>query len=555
MIREVTIRGFKKFGKITFKLPPSGNVVIAGPNNTGKTTLLQAIAAWGLALNQWKGLNNFDKRARMKCLYLEKPISRQAFSAVPLSQFDLLWRNRIYDLKHSIDIKVQSDDGTVEMGFKPNSTEQIFVMPSSDTDPEALKCVNPNMVFVPPMTGLGTEEPVYTPAKIEHVLGQSKPGDVLRNLLVQAAESQTVWEQLSESIKRLFGYEIHKPDSTGAHILAEYSHKPKGTKFDIASAGSGFQQVLMLLTFLNVRPGAVLLLDEPDAHLHVILQDAIFTELSSVAARRKSQLIIATHSDVIIESVEPRNLCAMLHEPRLIANNDEKNNLLRSLKALSNLDIMTSLDAKGVLYVEDYTDRDILRELAKVLNHPVHELLAKNLFWKKTVIQQREGTPGIQSKEHYDALLLVRDDIPGLMLVDGDAHEGLQTSLDGGGLKRLRWNRYEIESYLFHPDAIERFVETIAGGDTASRMSNLRKHFREKYPPGFLENPHDDELPGIWKEKARTKLIPPALAAAGLTEADVPYTRYHEIAAVMKPEEIHPEVKEKLDAIVRIFGG
>jgi len=33
----------------------------------------------------------------------------------------------------------------------------------------------------------------------------------------------------------------------------------------------------------------------------------------------------------------------------------------------------------------------------------------------------------------------------------------------------------------------------------------------------------------------------------------LPYTRYHEIAALMKPEEVHPEVREKLDAIVSAF--
>ena len=41
----------------------------------------------------------------------------------------------------------------------------------------------------------------------------------------------------------------------------------------------------MLLTMLNTRPGSVLLLDEPDAHLHLILQDAIYGELRSAAAR------------------------------------------------------------------------------------------------------------------------------------------------------------------------------------------------------------------------------------------------------------------------------
>jgi hypothetical protein len=53
------------------------------------------------------------------------------------------------------------------------------------------------------------------------------------------------------------------------------------------------------------------------------------------------------------------------------------------------------------------------------------------------------------------------------------------------------------------------------------------------------------------QRKARTEVIPPILDAAGLH--GFPYTRYHEIAAVMKPEEIHPEVVEKLDAIQRAF--
>ena len=48
MIRTVRIRGFKRFGEAVFHLP--GHVVLAGPNNTGKTTVLQAIASWSLAL-------------------------------------------------------------------------------------------------------------------------------------------------------------------------------------------------------------------------------------------------------------------------------------------------------------------------------------------------------------------------------------------------------------------------------------------------------------------------------------------------------------------------
>jgi len=47
-------------------------------------------------------------------------------------------------------------------------------------------------------------------------------------------------------------------------------------------------------------------------------------------------------------------------------------------------------------------------------------------------------------------------------------------------------------------------------------------------------------------------LLEPLLEAAGVH--GLPYTRYHEIAALMLPEEIHPEVMQKLDVICRAFG-
>ncbi len=70
----------------------------------------------------------------------------------------------------------------------------------------------------------------------------------------------------------------------------------------------------------------------------------------------------------------------------------------------------------------------------------------------------------------------------------------------------------------------------------------------------FLEKPL--EPPDVVEtflqtRKARTDILVPLLDAAGLQ--GFPYTQYHEIAAVMTPEEIHPEVKEKLDAIVKAF--
>ena len=95
-------------------------MVLAGPNNTGKTTALQAIASWSLALQRWRELNDFNRRNG----YTRAPIARQAFLAVPLRSFDLLWTDRRY--QGQIEIELRHDAGwSVTMELIADSTEQI----------------------------------------------------------------------------------------------------------------------------------------------------------------------------------------------------------------------------------------------------------------------------------------------------------------------------------------------------------------------------------------------------------------------------------------------
>ena len=555
MIHTVRIRGFKRFGEVTLRLP--GHVVLAGPNNTGKTTVLQAIASWSLAMRCWRELNDFNPRAG----YKYAPIARQAFTAVPLRSFDLLWINRLYSSKVQVEVEIRHSDGwSVTMEFIADSTEQIYVRPKANTPPETLRDLDLRVVFVPPMTGIGIDEPVFQPPKIEQLLGLGRPGEVLRNLLAEANRDEVAWDALQASMVKLFGYKLLPPDTSGAHIRAEYRIAEAETvarpHLDIASAGSGFQQVLMLLAFLNTRPGAVLLLDEPDAHLHVILQDAIYHELRTVAARQHLQLVVATHSEVVINAVEPRELYVMLNEPRAIADNAEQNRLISLLRVLSNADVMQAQGIRGVLYVENFTDVNILRAWAARLGHRAENLLTTEVMWKPTVFQTREGGAGgagIKAREHFEALQLVRDGLPGLELIDGDAHQGIQGSeITGAGLQRLRWRRYEIESYLVHPEALARFVEATVGvAAAAPHVEDMLAYWHDQFPPAVVREPlGDHEFLNV--TKARTRLLPPLLEAAGIR--DLPYTRYHEIAQVMLAEEIHPEAVEKLDAICRAFG-
>ena len=72
MIQSVAIRRFKRFEEVAFDLN-GRHVVLAGPNNMGKTTILQAVSAWTLAFTKWKERNDFRKHGGW---YAKVPIAR-----------------------------------------------------------------------------------------------------------------------------------------------------------------------------------------------------------------------------------------------------------------------------------------------------------------------------------------------------------------------------------------------------------------------------------------------------------------------------------------------
>jgi energy-coupling factor transporter ATP-binding protein EcfA2 len=322
------------------------------------------------------------------------------------------------------------------------------------------------------------------------------------------------------------------------------------------------QQVVMLLAFLYMRPASVLLLDEPDAHLHVFLQDSIYNELRSVAARQKSQLIMATHSEVIINSVAPEELYVVYGRSRRVADTTERTRLASSLRVLTQADVMLALEAPGILYLEGHTDLALLREWARILEHPVHRWLSQEPFWRPAVWESRSGAAGVKARDHFEALKLVRAELSGVILIDSDGKDlGVtpSASLEAGVLNRLAWSLYETESYLVHPAALSRFLAPDLGGEAEAKtkvMESLARLFGStEVAEAFAAMPHDPPplvASFLRSTKARESIIPPILTGAGIHGMD--YTRFSDIATVMLPHEIHPEVVEKLDLIQQAFG-
>lgn len=88
MVTRIHTQYFKRFDKQDFDLGPIS--LLAGPNNSGKSTLLQAVMVWNLALQKWCEKKGPDSGSKAKDRQ-GAPIARQEFSALPLPSMDQLW--------------------------------------------------------------------------------------------------------------------------------------------------------------------------------------------------------------------------------------------------------------------------------------------------------------------------------------------------------------------------------------------------------------------------------------------------------------------------------
>jgi predicted ATPase len=565
-VRRVILKNFKRFRDESFEL--QDHVVLAGSNNAGKSTLLQAIAVWNLGRRKWLENRSSSKARQPKGV----GITRRDFTAIPLREMNLLWtdtstslrRDEAETLGHKqghprpMQIELQGNDAQGQpwaLGFEfiYQNAEMVSVRPVAGHRDgiQAMRALE--VIHVPAFSGIGAEENVLTREYQDYLIGQGKPGDIVRNLLKEVAQRKDGrWQRLVQDVRDIFGYELLEPDFDGrTFIICEYlKQKPingrrsGGARLDIATAGSGFHQVLMLLAFLYARDGSLLLLDEPDAHLHPVLQGEIYARLRQTAADRQSQLLIATHSEVIINGTSPANITSFYRRPHPLQADVERQQIQEALKRLNSLDLLLADTATGYLYVEGDTDFRLLRAWARVGQHrvgPWFEPGNDGPAW-----QEMKGRNPREARAHFFALKAVRPAMRGVILLDSDNRQLPERELRGDGLSVSIWPRYEAESYLLVPSALRRFVEA----QTSAIHAEAGMQFlREQLPPAFFDAPQANSEFLISVAASKT-LIPGFFRAAGMPEfrkAD-----YFLVAEQMTADELHADVSATLDAIAAV---
>lgn len=362
MIKRLTIRNFKRFTEQVFDLHDS--VVLAGPNNSGKSTLLQAIATWRMGLDHWMA-----QRGR-KAKRSGVSVSRLGFTAVPLREMNLLWQDRKVSSPAGpgpsrlieIIVEGETEGAPWECGleFQYANPELFYVRPlgSAQMEAAALQDFPPksamehSVVLIPSLSGIARDEPRYDRGMQALLIGEGRTGNILRNLLWEVSQNDDNWKDLTGHIKELFHIELQKPVYSPAdpYIICEYRQHGGGRPLDLANTGSGTLQVLLVLAFLYARPASVILLDEPDAHQHIFLQGQLHQLIRNVAHDRNGQLIIATHSEVILDATTPEQVIGFFDDnPHGLADKDERDQLRQALKKISTTDMLLAQDTGAIL--------------------------------------------------------------------------------------------------------------------------------------------------------------------------------------------------------------
>jgi len=296
--------------------------------------------------------------------------------------------------------------------------------------------------------------------------------------------------------------------------------------------------------------------------------------LKHVANKNACQVIIATHSEVILDDAVDTNLTLLLNGEavNLARQQDMKN-------ALKTFGIEHYYNARvhpRILYIEGNTDIEMLRALAEKLNHPALEVLSGKLncyYICNTESEDslenrldRAGGAYRKFEAHFHTLKKFVPDFQGIGIFDSDGSSKANKEYDG--LVVTYWQQYELENYFITPELLCNYAAARFGEIGELFQQPLTEEFRStvdqcllsivfsgdvKQLEEFHRASHglrrtllksvkmSDFAEQVFGDFARLKKQPVLLNKG----------EFYKLVELINPEDIPGEVREKLDLLVR----
>ncbi len=505
LLHYIEIENFKRFGD-SQRIELDHPAVLIGPNNCGKTSAIQALALWSQAVRTWYDVRKASSAKERTATSL----NRLNIVAVPVTRTRFFWHNTQVRKANtdipmvlSVGVTYQGQVHTLPMRFRSQGDELVYCTPDESVigDLELIRhAASLRVELLYPMSGLDMEEPILQPGRVDVLLGQGRTADVLRNLCLAVAKSSAEdWARVSQLIRRLFNVTLGEPEETARGTIA-LSYRQPGVKeaLDISSAGRGMLQMLLVFAYLYSHKGSVLLVDEPDAHLEILRQKQVYVLLRDIASENGSQVVMVTHSEVILDEALDTNLTLLL-EGRA-DDLAKKQDIRNSLKHFGADHYVKARERGYVFYVEGGTDVDMLRGLAERLQHPVATLWDEriNSFYVQNnyplqdlgaELERVEGGFGLTPREHFKGLRTLLPELKGLAILDND---GLSRQDSDEGALRIRyWRRYEAENYFITPELLRDYAYRQYPADDL-----FTQHARDEVDQALAETLRDEVFGG-----------------------------------------------------------
>ena len=564
MITKLILRNFKSIQEQTYEF--TNFDLFVGVNNSGKSTILQALAIWQFCLDE------FSRTTRKGTRGIQ--IVLPNFTALPVPEFNLLWTKRTerrYSLVEGrqkqeyilIEIVVtwvdeQNQERTFAVNLRYTSPQTIYAIPADGWNlfrQFSTEKIFPIIAFVPPFSGLETTEERRDDGPLRRQIGKAQPGSVLRNLLLkvysrtepgmQNGAVRPDWEKLKGKVKDWFAVDLRDPkykDGVDTQITCEYTSG--GEPYDIISGGSGFHQTLILLAFLYGYQPTTILLDEPDAHLHVNLQRTLLDYFKRVAQQRRVQFLIATHAEELVEGVNAAQIVSLLSQrPERVASTAP---VVKAMADVSNAELVQIRSVPIIFYVEGGSDERILRAWASSCGA---EADIKKVFFR-IMGGGNKGAMKNEADNHFKAVLTIRPDMKRLLLFDCDG-EDKSFSAEAKIPGLYEWKRKNIENYLLVPDAWQRAAlqqaEVLPGLFAQPVTGKINAFFAGEnltLPPGQTWRTVSANIFKVVDGKRILYENSDSLFQK-LRQEKPPIEIFREIvAALMQPDEIHEDVHE-----------
>lgn len=435
-ISNLKIENFKKFKNVEFQFNEHFNLII-GSNNAGKSTMMEALRLWQLAFNKFLKIRTNNKSSSFR--------SDQYFSAtlddiqfLGIGNMRHLFYNKDATKKIIITLTLTNGNAKVDLPIKYTlSTQEMYLRfelcnTTSERKNTADQLVNLLgrakgsslkttllISYISPLFSLATNEILYSSGYVLYLIQQAKSNEIIRNILykfISKKETQNSISRIKE-IGEDLSYILYGEEKENFFTF-ESKFKPEEDRFiniscedlisqnnvEVNQLGSGTLNLLNILTVLSYGEDEkfdlnVLLLDEPDSHLHADFQKRLFQVLKKRANDKNKQMFVITHNHELIEAsdevlyVEANNSVNKsitkdnyyLIYKTIAPEYHEKMIQLNFLK--ERLKVFT----RPTLYCEGETDVNILKTAYKKLYN------VENFFSDELAIEGSSGCEGVFS--------------------------------------------------------------------------------------------------------------------------------------------------------------